>query len=88
MIHEISGKLEKIGELKSIGENSKSLVDFIVDVDGRYPNKLPFQAWGERAEQLLALDEGVQIKVSFNIKGRENNGKHYVNLEAFKIDLQ
>lgn len=82
---EITGRLTKIGEVKQIGEALKPMVEFVLDIEGKYPNRLPFSTWGENVEIVNDIEIGTLVTVSYNLKGREGNGRHYVNLDAYKI---
>jgi hypothetical protein len=61
--------------------------EFVVEVeDGKYPQLVNFECLKEKAELIDALSIGDQVKVRFDIRGREYNGRYFVNLAAWKIE--
>lgn len=61
--------------------------EFVVEVeDGKYPQMVKFETVKERTSLLDGLQIGEPVKVHFDIRGNEYNGKYYVNLNAWKID--
>ena len=61
--------------------------DFVLEyMDGSYPNSVCFTAWGQdKLQELEKYAVGDAVKVSFNVKGREYNGRWYNDLRIWKI---
>lgn len=57
---------------------------FVLETSGQYPQRIPFDVWGERWAS-MGVAVGANVSVSFDIAGREFNGKYFVNLSAWKI---
>jgi len=61
--------------------------EFILDYpDGNYTSQAVFTAFGQ--DKVVDLDKyqtGDRIKVSFNIKSREYNGRWYTDLQVWRI---
>lgn len=86
MAFEVEGKLHRIfpTEQKS---TSFSAREFVLEVpDGNYPQLIKFQAVQDRCGLLDNFQEGDRVKVAFDLRGREWNGKYLTNLNAWKID--
>jgi len=86
MAFEVIGKLHRVfpTEQKSASFQAR---EFVLEVpDGNYPQLIKFQAVQERCSILDNYNEGDQIKVSFDLRGREWNGKYLTNLNAWRID--
>ncbi len=86
MAFEVIGKLHRVfpTEQKSASFQAR---EFVLEVpDGNYPQLIKFQAVQERCAILDNYNEGDQIKVSFDLRGREWNGKFLTNLNAWRID--
>ncbi|MFN0014936.1 MAG: DUF3127 domain-containing protein [Saprospiraceae bacterium] len=86
MAFEVIGKLHRVfpTEQKSTSFQAR---EFVLEVpDGNYPQLIKFQAVQERCGILDNYNEGDQIKVSFDLRGREWNGKYLTNLNAWRID--
>jgi hypothetical protein len=43
-------------------------------------------AWGDKADTLLEVSTGDELKVSFDVESREYNGRWYTDLKAWKIE--
>jgi hypothetical protein len=86
MAFEVEGKLHRIfpTEQKSASFTAR---EFVLEVpDGNYPQLIKFQAVQDRCGLLDNFREGDKIKVSFDLRGREWNGKYLTNLNAWRID--
>lgn len=61
--------------------------DFVVEyMDGNFPSSVCFSAWGEdKVNDLARYQVGDKVRVSFNIKGREYNGRWYNDLRVWKL---
>lgn len=83
---------EMIGSVKEIfdeqtftsGFNKR---EFVLTVeDERFPQDIKFECLKEKTSLLDGLSKGQQVKVSFDIRGREWKGSYFVNLAAWKIE--
>jgi single-strand DNA-binding protein len=86
MAFDVEGKLHRIfpTEQKSASFSAR---EFVLEVpDGNYPQLIKFQAVQDRCGQLDNFQEGDQVKVSFDLRGREWNGKYLTNLNAWRVD--
>lgn len=86
MAFEIEGKLHRIfpTEQKSASFSAR---EFVLEIpDGNYPQLVKFQAVQERCGLLDSFREGDRVKVSFDLRGREWNGKYLTNLNAWRIE--
>ena len=61
--------------------------EFILEFpDGNFTTKACFLAWGqEKVQDLGKYQVGDKVKVSFNLKSREYNGRWYNDLQIWKI---
>ena len=61
--------------------------DFVVEYqDGSFPTSVCFSAWGQdKVQELDKFQVGDAVKVSFNVKGREYNGRWYNDLRVWRI---
>jgi hypothetical protein len=83
---EIEGKL-----LRKYDSESKSQTfqtrEFVIEVpDGNYPQYVKFQLTQERCALIDAYKEGEPIKVHFDLRGREWQGKYFTNLNAWRLE--
>ena len=54
--------------------------------DSQYPQHIKFQLTQDRCGLLDPYNEGDQLKVYFDLRGREWNGKYFTNLNAWKLE--
>ncbi|MCL2097699.1 MAG: DUF3127 domain-containing protein [Bacteroidales bacterium] len=90
MALEITGKLIKVLPLQS-GTNARgtwSRQEFVLETLEQYPRKVCVSAWGERVNELSALQAGDILKVSFSVESREYNERWYTDVRAFRIEKQ
>ena len=61
--------------------------EFILEYpDGNYTAQACFTAWGQdKVQELDKYQVGDRIKVSFNLKSREYNGRWYNDLQIWRI---
>ena len=57
----------------------------IVD-EGKYPQDINIEFVQDKVALLDSLQPGQQVTVTFDIRGREYNGRYFNNLQGWKID--
>ena len=89
MALEIEGTLSQKLPVQS-GNSARgpwSKQEFILEFpDGNFTSKACFTAWGvDKVQDLAKYQVGDKVKVSFNLKSREYNGRWYNDLQIWKI---
>jgi single-strand DNA-binding protein len=82
--YELKGKIKAIFPTEQKTEKFKSR-EFVVETEGDYPQMVKFQINQDKCNILDNFKEGQEVEVSFNLRGREWNGKYFTNLEAWKV---
>ncbi|TCD46834.1 DUF3127 domain-containing protein [Chlorobium sp. N1] len=59
--------------------------DIVVETEGKYPKKVCVSIWGDKVERSV-LQQGAQLKISFDIESREFNGRWYTDVKAWKVE--
>ena len=61
--------------------------EFILEFpDGNYTSQACFTAWGQdKVQELDKYQTGDRVKVSFNLKSREYNGRWYTDVSIWRI---
>ena len=86
MSFEVEGKLYKKFDTES-KTGSFQAREFVLEVSsGQYPQLVKFQLVQDRCAVLDQFREGELIKVHFDLRGREWNGKFFTNLNAWRIE--
>jgi len=87
--YEITGTIRILGDTQTIGAKGFQKREFVVEeIDGKYPQMIKLEAVKDGCDKLDAYNVGDTITVGFNIRGSEWNGKHFVNLQAWKFDRE
>ena len=85
MNFEIEGTLHKVFEIESKTASFQTR-EFVITTEGTYPQFVKFQAVQDRTGIVDGLKEGDKIKVFFDLRGREWQGKYFTNLNAWKVE--
>ena len=85
MALDITGKLLKVFESEQKTESFKAR-EFVVETAGEYPQFVKFQLTQDRCAIIDNYKEGDDLKVHFDLRGREWQGKYFTNLNAWKVE--
>lgn len=86
MSFEVSGKLHKKFDTENKTQTFQAR-EFVIEVSsGNYPQMVKFQLVQDRCSLIDSYDEGDEIKVHFDLRGREWNGKYFTNLNAWRVE--
>ena len=85
MSFEIQGILHKKYDTESKTATFQTR-ELVITTEENYPQYIKFQLTQERCAALDAYQEGEKIKVYFDLKGREWQGKYLTNLNAWKLE--
>ncbi|MBQ6102872.1 MAG: DUF3127 domain-containing protein, partial [Kiritimatiellae bacterium] len=86
MAYEMTGTIKKIGDLQTFASGFEKRELILCDDDPRFPQDIAFSFTRDRTKLLDQFAEGERAKVSFDIRGREYNERHFVDLNAWKIE--
>ncbi len=90
MAFEVEGKLYKKFDTTQVTDSFKKR-EFVLEIeDGAYPQVIKFQLVQGNCDKLDPYNEGDQVKVTFNLRGREysKDGRtsYFTNLDAWRLD--
>ena len=86
MAFEVEGKLHRVFQTEQ-KSTSFSAREFVLEIpDGNYPQLIKFQAVQDRCNMLDQYSEGDMVRVWFDLRGREWNGKYLTNLNAWRME--
>jgi len=84
--YELEGKIHQIDEIQEF-KSGFTKREFVVEaMDGQYAQMIKFELVKERTALTDACSVGDEVKVFFDIRGNEYNGRYYVNLNAWKLE--
>ncbi len=86
MSFEVVGRVHKVYDTETKGSNGFQAREFVIEISGMYPQFVKFQLTQDRCALMdnYAVDQN--IKVYFDLRGREWNEKFFTNLNAWKIE--
>lgn len=81
----IEGTVYKVFDMetKSATFNTR---DFVIEISGQYPQVIKFQLTQDRCALIDKFSADEPIRVHFDLRGREWNGKYLTNLHAWKLE--
>ncbi|HMP30668.1 MAG TPA: DUF3127 domain-containing protein [Saprospiraceae bacterium] len=85
MSFEIQGLLHKKYDTESKTATFQTR-EFVITTEETYPQYVKFQLTQERCGILDSYEEGEKVKVFFDLRGREWQGKYLTNLNAWKME--
>ena len=86
MSYELTGKLHKKYETVSKSEKFQAREFVVETMDGSYNQYIKFQLTQDRCALVDDYNEGEQVKVHFDLRGREWNEKFFTNLNAWRLE--
>jgi hypothetical protein len=85
MTHTTTGSIINKLPMKQVSEKFK-IQEFILKVgDDKYPQEVKFQLVNDNVDLLDFIQVNEVVEVTFELRGREYNGTHYVSLNALKV---
>ena len=86
MSFEVIGTLHKKYDTESKSATFQAR-EFVIEIaDGNYPQFIKFQLVQDRCSLIDEYEEGKKIKVHFDLRGREWNGRYFTNLNAWRVE--
>ncbi len=85
MSFEVVGRLHKKFDTEKKTESFQAR-EFVIEVEGQYPQFVKFQLVQDRCSVIDNHNEGDTIKVHFDLRGREWQGKYFTNLNAWRVE--
>ncbi|MEY4329693.1 MAG: hypothetical protein RL609_441 [Bacteroidota bacterium] len=82
---EISGKLKLVlnEETFASGFNKRS---FVIGIESNYPYDICFDLLKDKVRMIDGFQIGEEVKVSFDVRSREYNGKWFTGCTAWRIE--
>lgn len=85
MTHTTTGVIINKLPAKQVSEKFR-VQEFILKVgNDKYPQEVKFQLVNDNIDLLDFIQVNEQVEVTFELRGREYNGTHYVSLNALKV---
>ncbi len=86
MAYELTGTIKLIREPQTFASGFTKREVVVTSEEGRFPQDILFECVKEKTALLDNVREGDRVKVSFDIRGREYNGRYFNNLSVWKLE--
>lgn len=89
----LNGTVEKLSPVQHIGEKNYPKQLVWIQTDGKYPQTVELEAFGDRANDTSILSVGDQVDLTFDLKGRKWTGKDgiekcFTTLSILKVEVK
>ena len=88
MAYELTGKIKLLQEPKTFASGFTKREMVVIVEDGKYPQEINLEFVQDKIALLDDLQPGQEVTVSFDIRGREYNGRYFNNLQGWKVVTQ
>ena len=88
MPFDITGTIKEVFEVQTFANDFKKREFLLTTENDKYPQNIIFGCLKDKIELLESVKAGDTVTVHFDISCREWNEKHFVNLNAWKIETQ
>ncbi len=87
MSFEIEGTLKVILDTQTFGSGFTKR-EFVITIgDDKYPQDIKMELVKDKTALLDKFKIGQRVKLAFDLRGGEHNGRYYVNVQAWRIQL-
>jgi hypothetical protein len=86
-MYEVAGKIKLINETQTFPSGFTKREFVVTTHHDKYPQDLKFEIVKDKCSLLDDFEPEQDVQVSFDIRGNEFNGKYFVNLSCWKIQL-
>lgn len=88
---EVTGKIKKIDETKTFGNNGFRKREMVLTTDEQYPQMLLIEFIQDKCDLLDSFAIGDDIKVSINLRGREwinpqGEAKYFNSIQGWRVE--
>jgi hypothetical protein len=83
--YELTGKIKLVQEAKTFDSGFTKREMVVIVEDGKYPQEINLEFVQDKVNLLDDLQPGQEVTVTFDIRGREYNGRYFNNLQGWKI---
>lgn len=84
-MYEVEGTIKVIQDTQTF-DSGFTKREFVVTTEEKYPQDIKLECIKEKISLLDEAQAGTRVKVSFDLRGKEYNGRYFVNLHAWKIE--
>lgn len=86
MAYELTGTIKLIQEPQTFSSGFTKREVVVTVEEGKYPQDINLEFLQEKVGLLDTVAAGQKVKVAFDIRGREYNGRYFNNLVGWKLE--
>jgi single-strand DNA-binding protein len=83
--YEFTGTVKKIFPEQTFSSGFAKREIVVTSKEDRYPQDVVFEFIKEKMDEWNGVKEGEEVTVSFDLRGREYNGRYFVNLGGWRV---
>jgi single-strand DNA-binding protein len=84
----LEGEIIKMDGPVSVGANGLQKTIMVIDTGGEYPQTIPVEWLKDKATSVATQYAlGDEVRIGYNLRGREYNGKYYSSVQGWEIEL-
>ena len=88
MAYDLTGKVKLAQDAQTFGSGFTKREMVVVVEDGKYPQEINLEFVQDKVSLLDNIQPGQEVTVTFDIRGREYNGRYFNNLQGWKIQSE
>ena len=85
MAYELTGKVKLVQDAQTFGSGFTKREMVVTVEDGKYPQEINLEFVQDKVSLLDSIQPGQEVTVTFDIRGREYNGRYFNNLQGWKL---
>ncbi len=85
MAYDLTGKVKLIQAIQTFDSGFTKREMVVIVEDGKYPQEINIEFVQDKVGLLENLQVDQEVTVTFDIRGREYNGRYFNNLQGWKI---
>jgi hypothetical protein len=89
MSYELKGTVKVIQDAQTFGSGFTKREFVVTDASNdKYPQDINMELVQDKVSLLDEVNVGDEVNVTFDIRGREYNGRYFNNLQAWKLSVE
>ncbi len=84
--YEFTGTVKAIKPVQTFDSGFSKREIVVTSEEERFPQEIAFEFVKEKIGLLDKVSEADRVTISFDLRGREYNGRHYVSVSGWKIE--
>ena len=85
MAYDLTGKVKLIQDAQTFASGFTKREMVVTVEDGKYPQDINLEFVQDKVSLLDTVQVGQEVTVTFDIRGREYNGRYFNNLQGWRI---